>query len=198
MEDNIYAEQLRMETIKSLPQTLTVKRQVKFRLKRNVDSLTQSKVNSTISRWKHTKYAVGNYYKRLKVHLRNVIFNVELWYDSMKTIEGHFGSSVAVYFKFLRWLFILNILLIVMTISFITLPQILFNNIEVNGVNTFSSSATVINDSSNDAILQLTNVKNESNGIEAVNLNQRNESSEFEFMDLLTAEVRVFSNTIDS
>lgn len=185
MDDNPYAEQLRMETIKSLPQALTVKRQVKYRLKSNVESFTQSKAQS-ISRWKHMKYSIGNYYKRAKANMRNVIFNIELWYDSMKTIEGHFGSSVAVYFKFLRWLFVLNILLIVMTISFVTLPQILFNNIEAERNGTLISGS--VNNGSSDVILQIVNF-NGTFGIGKANKNQRDENSDFSFMDLLTAEV---------
>lgn len=35
---------------------------------------------------------------------------MEIWYHIIKSIEGQFGSGVAVYFKFLRWLILLNII----------------------------------------------------------------------------------------
>lgn len=58
------------------------------------------------------------------------IGGLELWYGSMKQIEGHFGSGVGTYFVFLRWLFLLNLYLLLFTFAFITLPQITYNAIE--------------------------------------------------------------------
>ena len=37
---------------------------------------------------------------------------------------GHFGSGVASYFIFLRWLFGINIVLTVMTGAFVVLPEV--------------------------------------------------------------------------
>lgn len=110
-----------------MPQSLTVKRQIKTKLQRTVDS--NSKVKSIGFR-KRMKYRIGMWFNRRKISIKNTISNLELWYGSLKTIEGHFGSGVAAYFKFLRWLFILNLLLITMAFAFVTLPQILFNSIE--------------------------------------------------------------------
>lgn len=66
---------------------------------------------------------------RTKMSTKNMFHNMELWYHSMKRIEGHFGSTVGTYFKFLRWLFIVNIILLIITFGFIVIPQIIYNNI---------------------------------------------------------------------
>lgn len=110
-----------------MPQSLTVKRQIKSKLQRTVDSNSKSK---SIGFWKRTKYSIGMWFNRRKISIKSTISNLELWYGSLKTIEGHFGSGVAAYFKFLRWLFILNLLLIIMAFCFVTLPQILFNSVD--------------------------------------------------------------------
>ncbi|KAF4017878.1 hypothetical protein G4228_009838 [Cervus hanglu yarkandensis] len=45
------------------------------------------------------------------------------WEMRIKRIESHFGSGVASYFIFLRWLFGINIVLMIMTGAFIVLPE---------------------------------------------------------------------------
>ncbi|XP_033023290.1 transmembrane channel-like protein 3 [Lacerta agilis] len=47
------------------------------------------------------------------------------WEMRIKKIESHFGSGVASYFIFLRWLFGINIVLTIMTGTFVVLPEIL-------------------------------------------------------------------------
>ncbi|CAI9572071.1 unnamed protein product, partial [Staurois parvus] len=44
------------------------------------------------------------------------------WEMRIKKIESHFGSGVASYFIFLRWLFGINIVLTIMTGAFVVLP----------------------------------------------------------------------------
>ncbi|KAK2190760.1 hypothetical protein NP493_69g00001 [Ridgeia piscesae] len=46
----------------------------------------------------------------------------ELWSRSLKIIEGRFGSGVASYFKFLRWLFIVNSITFAIPFAFLILP----------------------------------------------------------------------------
>ena len=33
---------------------------------------------------------------------------VHIWHDQLKTIEGNFGQNVGLYFRFMRWLLIAN------------------------------------------------------------------------------------------
>ena len=48
---------------------------------------------------------------------------MELWRNSLKKIEGNFGTGVVAYFVFLRWLMILNLLIFFIIFVFIILPQ---------------------------------------------------------------------------
>ncbi|EHB07856.1 Transmembrane channel-like protein 3 [Heterocephalus glaber] len=47
------------------------------------------------------------------------------WEMRIKKIESHFGSGVASYFIFLRWLFGINIMLTIMTSAFIVIPELI-------------------------------------------------------------------------
>ncbi|XP_075413608.1 transmembrane channel-like protein 3 [Tenrec ecaudatus] len=47
------------------------------------------------------------------------------WEMRIKKIESHFGSGVASYFIFLRWLFGINIVLTAMTCAFIVIPELI-------------------------------------------------------------------------
>ncbi|KAM6202388.1 transmembrane channel-like protein 3 [Rhynchocyon petersi] len=47
------------------------------------------------------------------------------WEMRIKKIESHFGSGVASYFIFLRWLFGINIMLTIMTGAFVVIPELI-------------------------------------------------------------------------
>ncbi|XP_014768214.2 transmembrane channel-like protein 3 [Octopus bimaculoides] len=47
------------------------------------------------------------------------------WEMQIKRVEGHFGSVVASYFLFLRWLLWVNTILTLLTVAFIILPQVI-------------------------------------------------------------------------
>lgn len=58
----------------------------------------------------------------------------------MKKVEGHFGTGVTSYFLFLKWIFLLNIPVFILTFGFVVLPQILFR---------YNQPATTVTNSTN-------------------------------------------------
>lgn len=49
-----------------------------------------------------------------------------LWSGHLLTIKGHFGSSVASYFYFIRSLVFLNVPVFLVILAFVVIPQILY------------------------------------------------------------------------
>lgn len=74
-----------------------------------------------MNRWKRAIYNFGIFNSRTKHIIHKAIVNGELWYESMKEIEGHFGGGVGTYFQFLRFLFVLNFLSMVTVVGFVFL-----------------------------------------------------------------------------
>ncbi|CAG9855700.1 unnamed protein product [Phyllotreta striolata] len=59
---------------------------------------------------------------------RREVVNMSMWFipweRKIKEIESHFGSVVASYFIFLRWLFWVNTVISIALISFVTIPEV--------------------------------------------------------------------------
>ncbi|XP_050082762.1 transmembrane channel-like protein 6 [Anopheles aquasalis] len=123
MEDNPIAEQLRIEAIKSIAQRIATKRQIRAQLTQTVNRrATRSKSIGLLRRY---NYSGKVYAARAAKLLKSFVTNFELFYGSMKQIEGHFGSRISAYFKFLRWLLVLDLTLLLFIVSFVTFPQLL-------------------------------------------------------------------------
>ncbi|KAK9885170.1 hypothetical protein WA026_010680 [Henosepilachna vigintioctopunctata] len=125
MEGKMESEIFTKETLKHMPQCLTIKRSVKRKLTESMKDKTKAR---PISLWKRMKYRSSMKYSQMKRHFKDVVYTCELWYDSLKTIEGQFGSSTSSYFKFLRWLFLMNVLMTIATLIFIVLPEVMHRN----------------------------------------------------------------------
>ena len=52
-----------------------------------------------------------------------VISSYKLWRGHLKEVEGHFGTAIVSYFVFLRWLFIMNLVIFALWFSIICIPQ---------------------------------------------------------------------------
>ncbi|KAI8435551.1 hypothetical protein MSG28_003844 [Choristoneura fumiferana] len=122
MEDNPEAEEMRREALRDLPQGLTMKRHVRAKLSASVSLRSKSR---PLSCYKRLKYRMGFAWKRMRDRFRDFVFSVELWYEPIRAIEGHFGSAVGSFFYFLRWLFVLDLLLAGTLVAFVVVPQAL-------------------------------------------------------------------------
>ena len=90
---------------------------------------------------------------RFKESVAELRYAFELWQSHFKVIEGHFGTSVTSYFRFIKWLLFLNIPTFFLTFAFVVLPQLLYryvepgekytNNTEFSGVDLLTGSVSL-------------------------------------------------------
>ncbi len=55
-----------------------------------------------------------------------VIRSWELWKGHMKKIEGHFGTAIVSYFIFLRFLFLMNVVIFLLWFGFVVIPGVIY------------------------------------------------------------------------
>uniref|UniRef100_H2YYC9 TMC domain-containing protein n=1 Tax=Ciona savignyi TaxID=51511 RepID=H2YYC9_CIOSA len=71
---------------------------------------------------------VGIAWRKFKRTANNVCVVLTPWDMRIKTIESYFGSGVASYFIFLRWLVQINVIMAIITTAFLVVPEILVGN----------------------------------------------------------------------
>nr|XP_018905714.1 PREDICTED: transmembrane channel-like protein 3 [Bemisia tabaci] len=84
--------------------------------KRTKDLLARFNIFFT-KQWQNSKRELAN--------LMNILIPWEL---RIKEIESHFGSAVASYFTFLRWLFWVNLVISILLIAFVAVPEVVLVN----------------------------------------------------------------------
>ncbi|XP_004535121.1 transmembrane channel-like protein 1 [Ceratitis capitata] len=132
MQDTALSHQHRLETLRALPQPLSTKRSLKRKLAISIEQHASEQHKCS---WCHNMTnAFISFLLRTWRVIGVISHRVEIWYDDLKTIEGQFGCNVSSYFKFLRWLLMLNIVMLLCVLMFIIFPQLLYNTIatEVN------------------------------------------------------------------
>ncbi|XP_014261006.1 transmembrane channel-like protein 3 [Cimex lectularius] len=76
----------------------------------------------------HFNIIIINQWHHLKRELVNFSKFLIPWESRIKEIESHFGSVVASYFTFLRWLFSVNFVIAIVLVTFVGLPEIFMAN----------------------------------------------------------------------
>lgn len=117
MEPNYKSELARIETIKSMPQSLAAKRLIRARLSHRLNRRSRLSSNNS-SALRNFKFLPSRFMRRSKIWSRQFFKNFDFWYGSMKEIEGRFGSKIGVYFKILRYLVMLNVFVAVFTFRY--------------------------------------------------------------------------------
>ncbi|KAF8767935.1 Transmembrane channel-like protein 5 like protein [Argiope bruennichi] len=112
----------KMKTLREMHQSLTVKRQVKERL----DADKERKIaTQALGCWIRFKLAFFMTWHKFWHELKSISYFFEPWHSSIKTIQGQFGSGVASYFIFLRWLLYINMWNFFTTFCFVVIPQLI-------------------------------------------------------------------------
>ena len=62
---------------------------------------------------------------KIKSRVR-VVFGYELWKGHLKEVEGNFGTAVVSYFIFLRWLFLMNLVIFILWFGLAVIPQLIW------------------------------------------------------------------------
>ncbi|XP_029844393.2 transmembrane channel-like protein 5 isoform X2 [Ixodes scapularis] len=113
-----------LETLRDFKQSLTLKRSVKRRL---TSSRADSSAHQHVAWWRRTRYGFAMGLQRVKYSVSDLMSHLDLWHSHLKDIQGNFGSGVTSYFLFLRRMFLLNILMSVLLMGFVTVPQIIYD-----------------------------------------------------------------------
>eukprot|EP00118_Oscarella_pearsei_P018054 m.182734 g.182734 ORF g.182734 m.182734 type:complete len:866 (+) comp39295_c0_seq49:160-2757(+) len=82
--------------------------------------------------WKSFKYAVSVNWKHFKDKLKEAKYIFNLWWSHLKQVESYFGTGIVSYFVFLRWVFLVNVLLASLWFFFVFIPQVAITDANTN------------------------------------------------------------------
>lgn len=113
-EERIWDE---IRDIKTLPISMSQKREMKEQLENSTKLRLQG--------FDQIKWQRRKVWKQFQAKSSEFLTKMELWKNSLKKIEGNFGTGVVAYFLFLRWLMFLNLIIFIVIFGFVVLPQII-------------------------------------------------------------------------
>lgn len=111
---------------------LQVLKASKMFIKQHQGELKQSKQAKDVIA--STNAIVDRYWRHFKREFANLLVIITPWEMRIKKIESHFGSVVASYFTFLRWIFWLNLANSLVMIAFVMVPELIENNPDPTGM----------------------------------------------------------------
>lgn len=123
MSDDVSGEIMRRETLRELSKPLRIKKEIKRKLtsRRSSHYATSRK----ITRMKYIKYTLSMQWYKISQSVLDTFHDYSLWHKELKEIEGTFGTGVGSYFRFLRYLFLLNLVIAILVCGFLLTPQLL-------------------------------------------------------------------------
>lgn len=98
---------------------------------------------------KQFKWQRRKMWEHLKIRWKETYMKLELWRDSLKEVEGNFGTGVVAFFLFVKWLMFLNFSVTILIIMFILLPTVFLSKEEdyttcfVNSLYDYNNNNTI-------------------------------------------------------
>lgn len=111
---------------------LQVLKASKMFIKQHQGELKQSKQAKDVIA--STSAFFERYWRHFKREFANFLVIITPWEMRIKKIESHFGSVVASYFTFLRWIFWLNLANSLVMVSFVMVPELIENVPDLTGM----------------------------------------------------------------
>ncbi|GFY43330.1 transmembrane channel-like protein 2, partial [Trichonephila inaurata madagascariensis] len=127
VKENMRLNKQIIETIKLQPWRMKKKykilRKAKTYVRKHEGELAQSKRSKDV----FAKYTLlwSRGWNRFKREVANFMVMLTPWEMRIKRIESHFGSVVASYFTFLRWVFWINCFISAFVCCFLMVPEVL-------------------------------------------------------------------------
>lgn len=111
---------------------LQVLKASKLFIKQHQGELKQSKQAKDVLA--STSAIFDRYWRHFKREFANFLVIITPWEMRIKKIESHFGSVVASYFTFLRWIFWLNLANSLVMVAFVMVPELIENVPDLTGM----------------------------------------------------------------
>ncbi|KAM8879965.1 transmembrane channel-like protein 5 isoform 3-T3 [Spinachia spinachia] len=128
-EQNLVKELIALSTrdqiraIRDLPMSFDEKKHIRSQ----VLALKSSKRSRQFTCFADCSENVSLSFRRFGYSLNSARQTLELWQGIMKEIGGKFGTSVVIYFVFLKWLLVFNIFSFLVNFGFITIPLLVYD-----------------------------------------------------------------------
>lgn len=103
--------------IKDLPISMSQKKEQKAKL--------QSATKLRLQGFEQFKWQRRKMYQQMQSQWKETYSKFEMWKKSLREIEGNFGTGVVSFFRFLKWLMLLNLVIFTFMFTFVILPTLL-------------------------------------------------------------------------
>jgi len=119
LSENLSTEETTWEQImmiKAAPVSLAQKKEMKANL--------QNSTKLRLQGYDQFKWRRRKFIQHLKAQYEEASTKIELWKNSLKNIEGRYGTGVVTYFQFIKWLIFLNIGIFILLLLFVIIPTL--------------------------------------------------------------------------